>query len=290
MQSMTGFGRGAASDAHLDLAVELSSVNRKGLEVSASLPREWQGMERDLCERVRGVVGRGKVSLSLSVKKTGGSEGLDWDAAQVKAAMARLRDLSIELGIPFQPDTQTLLDVILGLDDSHGLPEWESALPLAEQALTEALAAFNAMRATEGATLEADMRARLGLMRGWCGEIRATSDGTVTRYREALLERLQKAGLELDLSDERVLKEIAIFADRCDIAEELTRLESHLEQFEATFALSEPVGRKLDFLCQELHREINTVGSKANNIDITRLVIEVKNELERIREQVQNIE
>ncbi len=287
---MTGYGRGAASDDRLDLTVELSSVNRKGLEVSASLPRDWQGMERDLCERVRNAVGRGKVSLSLTFKHSGAAEGLDWDDAQVKATLERLRTLSRELGVAYAPDTQALLGIIEALESSHDLPEWTSALPLAEQALAEALTAFNAMRATEGATLEIDLKTRLDAVRGWVGEIRAASEGTVPRYRELLLERLQKASLELDLSDERVLKEIALFSDRCDTTEELTRLESHLSQFEDTFKLSEPIGRKLDFLCQELHREINTVGSKANNLDVTRLVIEVKNELERIREQVQNIE
>jgi uncharacterized protein (TIGR00255 family) len=116
------------------------------------------------------------------------------------------------------------------------------------------------------------------------------AQGVVPHYRDLLLQRLQKAGLELDLDDERVLKEIAIFADRCDITEELTRLDSHFEQFAQTLRHPGAVGRKLDFLCQEINREINTIGSKANNIDITKYVIECKNELERIREQVQNIE
>lgn len=290
MYSMTGYGRAAASDESFDLMVELSSVNRKGLEVSASLPREWQGMERDLTDCVRAAVGRGKVSLSLSVKDLATADGLSWDNAQVQATVERLRALSLELGTSFQADGQTLLAIINALQCKQELPDWEIALPLVKKTLTAALEAFNAMRATEGSTLADDIRTRLGLIRSWAGDIRKASDGTVPRYRELLQERLLKARLEIDVSDERVLKEIALFADRCDIAEELTRLESHLAQFEETLTLGETVGRKLDFLCQELHREINTIGSKANNLEVTRLVIEMKNELERVREQVQNIE
>ncbi|MGE9293427.1 MAG: YicC/YloC family endoribonuclease, partial [Puniceicoccales bacterium] len=287
---MTGYGRGAASDSRLDLTIELASVNRKGLEVSASLPREWQGMERELTDKVRAAVGRGKVTLSVTVKDLATAEGLNWDNNQVKATVERMRALSLEIGSTLQLDGQTLLGIINELKGSGELPSWEEALPLAQKALAEGLKAFNDMRATEGAALQQDILSRLAQIRTWCGEISKAFEGTVPRYRELLLERLQKANLELDISDERVLKEIALFADRCDITEELTRLESHLTQFEETLSANEPIGRKLDFLCQELYRETNTVGSKANNIDITRLVIEIKNELERVREQVQNIE
>ncbi|WOO39949.1 YicC/YloC family endoribonuclease [Rubellicoccus peritrichatus] len=290
MLSMTGYGRGNASGEDLEITVELSSVNRKGLEVGASLPREWQGMERTLCDDVRKAVSRGKVSIALRIESLTEKSGLSWDDAAVKSSIARLSTLAKEVNTDFTPNADALLRLIGLLDTSGKLPDWEEVLPVVKAALSAALSHFVEMRSKEGAALADDMRARLSLLRESTANIRSLSTKTVPHYRELLLERLQKAGLELELEDERVLKEIAIFADRCDIAEELTRLESHFEQFEETLQQKEPVGRKLDFICQELFREINTVGSKANNIDVTRLVIEMKNELERIREQVQNVE
>lgn len=290
MLSMTGYGRGTASDDEFSITIELSSVNRKGLEVSAALPREWQGMERVLCDEVRKSVSRGKISIALRLEKLGNQVGLTWDDSEVKSSVECLGKLAKELNIAFNPDADALLRLIGLLDTSGKLPDWEDALPTVKMALLSALDQFVIMRGKEGATLAEDMLGRIAHLREWAGGISSVSVNTVSHYREQLLERLQKAGLELDLNDERVLKEIAIFADRCDIVEELTRLESHFTQFQETLALKEPVGRKLDFLCQELFREINTVGSKANNIEVTRYVIEMKNELERIREQVQNVE
>jgi len=230
-------------------------------------------------------------------KDLGRAEDLAWDRIRLSVVIPVYNEVrTVETllkkvqEVPLQLDAQALLAIIKALDSSEELPEWPEVMPVVAQALKAALSAFNEMRATEGAALEADIRARLDAIALWCARIQQDSQGTVARYRELLLERLQKAGLELDLSDERVLKELALFADRCDITEELTRLESHLAQFAQTLSRPEPVGRKLDFICQELNRETNTIGSKANNLDVTRHVIEIKNELERIREQVQNIE
>ena len=146
------------------------------------------------------------------------------------------------------------------------------------------------MREKEGAALQADLTLRITELDSIRAGIAGHAEGTTGNYRDALLERLGQLGLELDTSDERVLKEVALFADRCDISEEITRLSSHFEQFNELLSSQEAVGRKMDFLCQEIHREFNTIGSKANHIEITRAVIDGKNELERVREQVQNIE
>ena len=135
-----------------------------------------------------------------------------------------------------------------------------------------------------------DLSERIGTLETLSAQIEAHSKNAVPRYRDALFERLKQINLDLDLNDERVLKEIALFADRCDVSEEITRLKSHFEQFHAFLKSNEASGRKMDFLCQEIHRELNTTGSKSSQIEITRAVIEGKNELERIREQVQNVE
>jgi len=282
---MTGYGRGASQRGGLAVIVELSAVNRKGLEVSTSLPREWLGMERELSEQVRTQVSRGKVNIILRLETSEATPGLQWDESAVLATMERLKALSENAGVAFQPNTEAILRLIGMMDTAGALPSWEDALPVVNVALTEALEAFSGMRETEGRALAVDLAARIDTLRIHLKAIAEGAGKTVPRYRE-----LQKAGLELNLEDERVLKEIALFADRCDVSEELTRLESHLEQFVGELGSTEAVGRKLDFLCQEIFREINTVGSKANLLEVTRSVIEMKNELERIREQVQNVE
>jgi uncharacterized protein (TIGR00255 family) len=290
MQSMTGFGRGESRNEHLEITVEVSSVNRKSLEVGVSLPREWQSMERDLSEAVRGCALRGKVSVYVQVRRVGQGAGLDWDDEKVLATVRRLESFAHEHGMTIVPDGDLLLRVINSLDTGSELPEAEAAKPLVMEALTPALEGFAAMRASEGETLKKDLLERIAFLEQQVEKMRATAAEVVPTYREQLFARLQKAGLELELDDERVLKEIALFADRADIAEELTRLSSHLEQFRATMEEEGAIGRKMDFLCQEIHREVNTSGSKANQLELTRLVIDCKNELERIREQAQNVE
>jgi len=291
MKSMTGYGRATAADEQLEIAVEVTTINKKALEIYCSLPREWQALERELNETVRAHVQRGKVNVALQVKDIRTAGGLSFDAEAVKGTLAGLRRLAIEEQVAFEPTADTLLRLVSMLDTGGLLPEWESCLPLVQKTTQEALGGLVAMRETEGANLLADLCDRLEKMRQWSQTIATLCANTVPNYREALMQRLKQTELEIDLSDERILKEIALFADRVDISEELTRLQSHLEQFlEIMEKEAGAIGRKLDFLCQEIHREINTVGSKANNLEVTRIVIDCKNELERIREQVQNIE
>lgn len=156
--------------------------------------------------------------------------------------------------------------------------------------MTAALRGLSKMRTAEGKALEKDLRDRLDLLEDAVKSVGRLSSTVVSAYREKLFLRLKEAGLDNLASDERIVKEIALFADRCDISEELVRLKSHLKQARQLLRSTEPAGRTLDFLCQELFREINTVGSKANEVEITRHVVAFKTELERIREQVQNIE
>ena len=174
--------------------------------------------------------------------------------------------------------------------------ETETEIPMeeiqaaAEPAVREALEAFITLRAQEGENMKRDLLSRIGTLRNFREQLMARAAGVATRHREVLLKRLAEAGLPLPLDDERIIKEIALFADRCDVSEEMTRLESHLNQFEKICDKAEPVGRTLDFLCQEIFRELNTTGSKANDAELAQLVVTAKTELEKIREQVQNIE
>lgn len=290
MNSMTGYGRGAASDDTLEVALELNTVNRKGLDIHVSLPRDWQTMEKSVLEAIRKELARGKVSVSIQVKDRVQGSGLTWDEEAVATTIEQMKSLAEAQKIPFEPSADFLLRLVTSLGSSSQLPESEEAWPIVAEALQQALKEASVMRAQEGEALLQDLNERLELMQSYVTKIEELSEGTVEHYRELLFQRLKKAHLELDIEDERVLKEISIFADRCDITEEFTRLKSHFAQFLETIQDNAAVGRKLDFLCQEINREINTIGSKANSIEITKHVLECKNELERIREQVQNVE
>ncbi len=294
---MTGYGRENFSVGNADFSVEITSVNQRGLALSVFAPTEWMpAAERLLAPLVRNAAARGKVSVfvrSGNGKNSASGDIFSWDEAALASALDALRASAKRLtGTDFAPDAGTLLR-LAELHRSHAgtlppLDDENVAAALCE-ATNRALKNFVAMREREGANLEADLRERLARLRAWAEKIREASAGTVAHFRDALRARLVALGLEIDLDDPRFLKEIAIFADRCDISEELTRLASHFAQLESFLDETES-GRKLDFICQEILREFNTIGSKANDVAITRCVVEAKNEQERLREQVQNIE
>jgi uncharacterized protein (TIGR00255 family) len=290
MKSMTGFGRAAAPFAGHELSVQISSVNRRGIEIAVNLPDEWRELETAVGDRIRTVATRGRVSVSVSVRAPEGrAEGLP-DDATLGRALDHLAAFAAKRGVPFAPDANLLWQVAASLRNNHDLPAAESAQPALLALVDQALGGFAAMRAREGATLQADMLARVALIRAHFDAIAARAPQVAAGYRENLLRRLRDAGLTIDLADERVLKEIALFADRCDIAEEITRARSHLDQLDSLLRADGEIGRKTEFLLQELGREVNTTGSKANDLVIAKLVIESKNELERIREQIANVE
>lgn len=292
MNSMTGFGRGKASGLGLDLSVELSSVNRRSLDISVSMPKEWQSLERPLVEQLRNALNRGSVRVVVQIAKLPDSDQLSWDERAVNQTLDKIQELASSRGITPSLDFDTLLKVAILHKTEGNLADPESVAPLLHEAARIAVGEFIQMRAAEGAALAADMAQRGQRLRSLVATIESLSATTVPNYRELLMNRLRQAGLELELQDERVLKEIAIFADRADTSEELTRLASHLDQFVATIQSTgdEPIGRKLEFILQEINREFNTIGSKANNIEVSKAVIEAKNEIERLREQVQNVE
>ena len=282
LKSMTGYGRAGFSLGNVEFTLEVSAVNRRGLEVFVSGPPEWTGLERLVTGWVREQVARGKVSLIFQTKAAGEANALAWDAEAVGESLRKLEQQAVLAGISFAPDAGLLLRLAeLHRTRREGLPslEAEETQTVLATVVRGALGQLVAMREAEGKFLETDMVRRVDGLVALLGQIREHSQGTVARYREAMLGRLQQAGLEIDLADERVLKEIALFADRCDIAEEITRLGSHFEQFKNCFAETQEVGRKLDFICQEMNREFNTIGSKANHLEVTRCVIEGKNEL-----------
>ncbi len=289
MKSMTGYGRATAALEGSTLTVQVSSVNRKTLDLTVSMPEEWESLEPAVGELVRKFASRGKVHVDIEL--TGDtSESAAWDEAAASEALQRLEAFANKRKVKFAPTSELLWQVANAQRRGNALPSAEVAQPAIAAALTEALRAFAAMRAKEGEALLVDFIKRAELLHRHVEAIAARAPQVPKNYREQLMKRLRDAGLELDLNDERVLREIALFADRCDVTEEITRLRSHFEQFTGLLKAEGEVGRKAEFLLQEIGREVNTIGSKANDLTIARAVIELKNELERIREQMANVE
>lgn len=290
---MTGFGRGSAeiTEQQLRIDIEITSVNRKTLDAFVSAPREWSGLDQRCTEWLKQSYQRGRVNVQIKVESTVGSQsGLCWNTQSMDEAIAGLRSYAEQNGLPFEVNSALLLDLAKTLKDSGSLPDWKDIESSIETAFKEALTDIDAMREREGKALAEDLRQRIDELDTLRETIETHAKDATGKYRDALLERLKQLELELDLNDERVLKEIALFADRSDVSEETTRLKSHFEQFREFLASDQATGRKMDFLCQEIHREFNTTGSKSTQIEITRAVIDGKNGLERIREQVQNVE
>lgn len=290
MNSMTGFGRGSAALGMATLAVRVTSVNRKAFDLKITLPEAWSELEASIAEEVRKVASRGAVQLRIELAGAQGTGEADFDEPAATAWLARLRAFAAAQGERFTPDAQAIASVAGQFRRRLEAPPVAEAQAVVLATVREALAGLASMRATEGATLRADFEARLALLSEHIEAIALRAPEVVKSAKEALLKRLREAGLELRVDDERVLREVALFADRCDIAEELTRFRSHHAQLKKLLAGSGEIGRKAEFILQEMGREVNTTGAKANDYEIARRVIELKNELERIKEQIANVE
>jgi uncharacterized protein (TIGR00255 family) len=290
MRSMTGYGRGTAMFDGRQIAVELSAVNRKQAEIALNLPRTLLELEPRVREEINPHLSRGRLTaaVGLHVKRSPKSGAVNLAAA--RAYRDQLKALRKKLKLEGEITLDLVLrgPGVLETDEAEVSPD--AAWPALQKALKAALDQFVKMRKREGEALAADLRRRILALQKSVKTIGVLAPKVMEHHRGLLLERAAKAGLEIGASDERLLKEIVFFADRSDISEELTRLRSHLDQFFTHLGKDEPVGRTLDFLLQELFREITTIGNKANFLAISRLVVEMKTELEKLREQVQNIE
>ncbi len=285
---MTGYGRGEAVEAGVRCVVECASVNRKGLEVACQLPRELAALELTLREQVARRIARGRVNVGITLTSTEAAPTAEIDRALARDLLREIRALQGELMLSGDIDINTLLTVP-GVIRTAQQTAADQA-PVITRALDTALAALAAMRASEGANLGRDLAARLATLRSHRAHMARLAPDIVTRYRAELHARITHAGIHLAADDTRLATEIALFAERCDVSEELTRLDSHFAQFEEKLAAAEPVGRALEFLTQEIYRELNTLGSKAGDSALTRLVVDSKVELDKIREQVLNVE
>lgn len=291
MRSMTGFGRGVHVSEGCRVGVEIRSVNRKQAEVSLRLPPELEALEPRLREESLKVVARGRVEIRVDLELPASAQTVRLNRPLAEAYARELQNLSRALDLTGGVTVEALLRCPGVLQSGDTGLDPDAFWPRLEPAWRSALSEFNSMRDREGQALSEDLAARVAELQSATGRIRELAPGVARRYRETLLQRLKLAGLEgVSVEDERVLKEIVLFADRSDISEELARLGSHFAQFEDCRKAREPVGRKLDFLAQEINREVNTIGSKANDAVIATEVVLLKTELERFREQAQNVE
>lgn len=288
MKSMTGHGRGEIVAKGMRVVVECFSVNRKQGEVSLAAGREWQWMEPHVREDVLKRVSRGKVQVSAVIERAEGAATGMIDHKRAAAFLAEARQLQKKLGLADGITLETIL-AAPGVVRSDGEVD-RSVLPLVQKALAKSLDALLEMRAREGAHLKKELKRVLARMSAVVKRVRTLAPNVPKRQRENLLKRLESASLPVDVLEPRLATEIAIFAERCDVSEELARLESHLVQFGEALDTDGPVGRTMEFLAQEMGREWNTTGAKANDAAISRLVVEAKAELDRIREQLANIE
>ena len=291
MHSMTGFGRGSAATDAWQAAIEVSSVNRKQAEVVIQAPRELSELDARIRKAVLAVVSRGRIQVLINLDRPAGTDAnIRVNTALAKAFADAFVELGKSIGHHLVPTPADYLRQPGIISTGSSEIDAEAAWSTIEPALNDALTQLVAMRETEGSHLKADFIVRLETLISFAGKIASEAPGRPIRQRELLSKRLRDAGLDLDPADERVAKELALFADRCDVSEEITRLDSHFSKFREYLDAAEPPGRALDFLCQELFREFNTIGSKANDASIAQTVVEAKTELEKIREQVQNVE
>jgi uncharacterized protein (TIGR00255 family) len=291
MKSMTGFGRGEAKREGVTWCVECSSVNRKQLEVAVNLPRELSELETAVRNEVSAAVSRGRVNVAVRRDAAAASaEAVRIDHDLAAHYFHAMHSLALKLDVPPEISLTDITRLPGVITQAQSEIATEDAWPLVQEALAAALKQLNGMRAAEGASLRADIEARLRVIESLLESIKSKAATVPENQRKLLRQRLEEAGLPLPLDDERLVKEIALFADRTDISEELTRAASHVKQFRAYLDADMPSGRSLDFLLQEFFREFNTMGSKCNNAEIAHHVVTAKTELEKIREQVQNAE
>jgi uncharacterized protein (TIGR00255 family) len=288
---MTGYGRGEIDHNGTKISVELNSVNRKQSDIVVNLPRDLAELEPRIRQAINENISRGRTNVLVTLHEgSNGGRKLALDTELARSYHAAMLELQKELDAP----GEITIGTILQAPGVMRLPEQtinaEEAWSAIDRALRAALGDLIKMREQEGKHLAKDLIHRLKAMRKNLKEVRALHSDVVKKYRAVLLERMEKAKLPIASDDERLLKEITFFADRSDVSEELTRLESHLAQFAHHLRKNEPVGRTLEFITQEIFRELNTLGAKANDAAISQRVVACKAELEKIREQIQNLE
>ena len=291
VKSMTGYGRSRETLHQRDITVEVRSVNNRFLDCTVKMPRAYVFAEDAVKTRVRSAVSRGKVDVFVTID----ASAADVSVVTVNEPLARgyfqaLTQLKSMFSLEGDVTPMTLAKLPDVLTVTKAEEDLETVAADICQVLDKALAAYNTMRAVEGRRLAEDIAGRLVTIETAVGRVEQQSPQTVSAYRERLEKKMREVLASTTIDEGRILTEAAVYADKVAVDEETVRLRSHIAQYRSILELDEPVGRKLDFLTQELNRETNTIGSKCQDLDITRTVVDMKAEIEKIREQIQNLE
>ncbi len=291
MYSMTGYGRGTASLDGRELTIELKSVNNRFLDIGMKLPRQLSFLEDTLRKLLNDGLNRGHVDVFVNYRNLrSDAKTVRVDEALLKAYLTSARESAKALDLV---DDLTLSRALTLPDVTTILPadeDQQALLELGRSVMTEAITNLKDMRHKEGERLKLDLSARMDTMTGYAQSIERRAPAVVEEYRAKLIARIEELLGETEVDRARLATEVAIFADRAAIDEEIVRLNTHLIHFRELLEANEPVGRKMDFLVQEMNRECNTIGSKANDAELTSIVLLCKAEIEKLREQIQNIE
>lgn len=291
MKSMTGYGRAREEKNGRTITVELRAVNHRYLDCTVKAPRQYGFLDDAVKKAAAARIARGKVEIFVSVEtQEGGDIAVTVNHTLAKRYLDALHDLSETYGLR---DDVTVA-VLAKMPDVLGSERIEQDADELTRDVLEVFAAacdgFDQMRCREGEKLAEDVRGRCAAIERMVGAVEQRSPERVREYREKLLARMQEVLADTSIDETRILTEAAIYADKTAVDEETVRLRSHLTQMDGMLRETQPVGRKLDFLVQEMNREANTIGSKANDVDMARIVVDIKSEIEKIREQIQNIE
>ena len=291
VKSMTGYGRAVETVNGREFTVELRSVNNRYLDCSVKLPRSLSFAEEAVKQAVKATISRGKVDVFITVHSEGAADvKVTLNAAMVEGYLAAMKQMVNDYGV--QDDIS--VSVISRMPEVFTVekPEVDEEQLKADLmgVVAKALESYDAMRATEGKALENDLRSRGNTILALVSQVEAGNGQTVIDYRTRLYNKLKEVLANTSIDESRILTEAAIFADKVAVDEETVRLRSHLEQMNSMLTTGGAIGRKLDFLLQEMNRESNTIGSKCTDVRLARIVVDIKAELEKIREQTQNIE
>lgn len=291
IRSMTGYGREQKIVDQREITVEIKSVNHRYYEFSARVPRVYGYIEEKLKSFIKGSISRGKIEVNVTINNLNGKEvNINVDKLMAAGYINALKTANEELHMTDDITLSTLIkfsdifNVQKVAEDEEKI--WEDVCSVANDALVK----FINMRQTEGEHLKKDLIVKIHNNEEILEIIEKTTPLTAENYRNRLYAKLQEVLEDTNIDEQRILTEAAVFAEKIAIDEEIVRLKSHMKQFKELLETDEPVGRKLDFLVQEINREINTIGSKAQNLEITKCVVNMKSEVEKIREQIQNIE
>ena len=291
MNSMTGYGMASIGIGSLSIEIEVTSVNKRHLETIISAPKEWQRFEYDATKQIKSFFDRGRIRAAINlIKNSEEEEEGFFEESIIEKDLERLESFLRKKNQPFEVTPELILRLADLRKNQTKLPPLDKVRLDLENTLSDACKNMLQMRQKEGSAIKDDLKARINCIKDYISQMDGLSEGMAQEHKDKLLDRLKKSNLSLEQDDDRILKEIALFAEKSDISEEITRLKSHLSQMEETLEVTGCIGRKIEFLLQEISRELNTFCSKSTRTQCTNIALNARTEVEKMREQSLNIE